>query len=119
LRTILIVDDEPTILRLAALALSRQFRVLTAESASEGLRLLAAEPIDLLLTDHRMPEMTGAELVRQARASHPALPCILSTGYTEEAELRQAIAENGVHVLYKPWSPSELRQMVTSVLGTP
>jgi CheY-like chemotaxis protein len=114
--TILIVDDEPTILRLASLALSRQFRVLTAESGDEGLALLATEPVDLLLTDHRMPEMTGAELVRRARADHPDLPCILSTGFTEEAELRQVIAEGDVKVLYKPWSPTDLRGAVASAL---
>ena len=115
--TILIVDDEPTILRLASLALARQFRVLTAESAVEGLLRLAEEPVDLLLTDHRMPEMTGVELVEHVRRAHPGVPCILSTGFTEEAELKRVVATHGVHVLYKPWSPTDLRQAVEGALG--
>lgn len=114
--TILIVDDEPTLLRLASLALGRQFRVLTAESGAEALARMAEEPVDLLLTDHRMPEMTGAELVRRVRADRPELPCIMSTGFTEEAELQAAIAEWGVRVLYKPWSPTELRGAVEGAL---
>ena len=119
MRTILIVDDEPTILRLASLALARQFRVVTAVSAQEGLSRLAEEPVDLILTDHRMPEMTGVELVAHVRQQHPALPCILSTGYTEEGELKRAIADHGVTVLYKPWSPTDLREAVVGVLGQP
>jgi CheY-like chemotaxis protein len=114
--TILIVDDEPTILRLAAMALSRQARVLTATSGAEGLRLLETEPVDLLLTDYRMPDMTGAELLKRARLTAPSLRCLLSTGFTEEGELRSAIAEGGVGVLYKPWSPTELRAAVTAAL---
>ena len=114
--TILIVDDEPAILRLAAMALARQARVLTAASGEEGLALLATEPVDLLLTDYRMPEMTGAELLKRARATLPSLRCLLSTGFTEEAELKSAIAEGGVRVLYKPWSPTELRAAVTAAL---
>lgn len=116
--TILIVDDEPTILTLAAMALGRQYRVLTAPSAAMGLEVLAGTAIDLLLTDHRMPEMTGAEMLRTAREDHPGLPCILSTGYTEASELKVALDSGNVRLLFKPWSPTELRQAVAEALET-
>ena len=117
MHTILIVDDEPTIMRLASLALSRRYRVLTAESGEAGLAVMADEAVDLVLTDHRMPAMSGVELMREVRHRHPELPFILSTGYTDEAELRQALSEGDVRVLYKPWTPTDLRQAVDGALG--
>jgi adenylate cyclase len=117
MRTILIVDDEPTILRLAAMALQRRYRVLTATSGEAALEAAAAEPVDLLLTDQRMATMTGLELIEQVRAQQPGLPCLLCTGFTEEPRLREAIEERGVPVLFKPWTPTDLRRMVDTALG--
>lgn len=115
--TILIVDDEPTILRLASLALARRYKVLTAASGEAGLAMMADEPVDLVLTDHRMPNMSGVELMREVRHRHPGLPVILSTGYTDESELRSALSEHDVRVLYKPWTPTDLREAVDGALG--
>ena len=84
--------------------------MLTAASGPAALALMAAEPVDLLITDQRMPAMTGLELVQRAREAHPALPCLLCTGYTEESQLREAMAGDQVAVLYKPWAPRALRQ---------
>ena len=116
MRTLLLVDDEPTILTLASMALGRRYRVLTAPSAEEALALAGAEALDLLVTDHRMPGMTGVELLQALRATAPGLPCVLSTGFTQEAALQEALALGGVSLLHKPWGPLELRQAVEAAL---
>ncbi|HVP68200.1 MAG TPA: response regulator [Anaeromyxobacteraceae bacterium] len=116
---ILFVDDEPAILDLlreqfpAALG----FEPLTAGSAEEALVVLARRPVDLLVTDQRMPGMRGVELVAQARDLQPDLTAILLTAFTEPQEIVDAI--NVGHVfryVTKPWRVSDLRQTVQSAL---
>lgn len=115
---ILIVDDEHTILKLAAMALGPLYEVSTAISGEVALALLLDEgPVDLLVTDQRMPGISGTELLRRARVRYPGLPCLVATGFTQEAELKQAEAELGIQVLVKPWSPRELREAVQSALA--
>ncbi|MNL84176.1 Blue-light-activated protein [compost metagenome] len=65
-----------------------------------------------------MPNMSGVELMREVRHRHPDLPVILSTGYTDESELRSALSEPAVRVLYKPWTPTDLREAVDGALGS-
>ena len=69
--TILAVDDEPINLRMLERLLRKHFRVLTANSPDEALRILELEDVSLLLTDQRMPGMLGTELLRRSRVLHP------------------------------------------------
>lgn len=116
MRSVLFVDDEPSIVTLAHLALKRRYRVVTATSGAAALALLAREPIDALVTDYRMGDMTGLELIRQCRASRPELPCLLSTGYATEAAMLEAEhALEAAGILGKPWTPAQLRAAIEAL----
>lgn len=81
---ILCVDDEENPLVLRKLVLQRAgYEVVTANSGREALRLAASQNVDLVLSDHLMPGMTGAELAQQLKATHPDLPVLLISGVNE------------------------------------
>ncbi|HTP49925.1 MAG TPA: response regulator [Anaeromyxobacteraceae bacterium] len=116
---ILFVDDEPAIVELLRehFPPSLGFEPLTAGSAEEALVILATRPVDLLVTDQRMPGMGGVELVAQARELRPDLTAILVTAYTEPEELVEAINVGGIYrYVTKPWDLADLRQTVRSAL---
>jgi CheY-like chemotaxis protein len=81
---ILCVDDEETPLLLRRLVLQKAgYEVITATSAAQALQIVASSGIDLVLSDHLMPCVTGTELARQVKASAPALPVILLSGVND------------------------------------
>ena len=81
---ILCVDDEENQLAVRKLVLEKEgFSVLTASSGQQALSLLACHQIDLVLSDHLMPGLTGTELTRQIKASNPDLPVILISAVNE------------------------------------
>jgi two-component system, sensor histidine kinase and response regulator len=114
---ILIVDDEAANLR----ALERLFRneheVLTATSAVDALAALETHDVALLISDQRMPEMSGIELLTRTVALRPHMVRILLTGYTDVTSLIEAI--NCGHVykyVTKPWNNEELIITVSRAL---
>lgn len=109
-RTILCVDDEPYILAaLVRLLRGSGHRVLTASSGADALALMAREPVDLLISDMRMPGMSGADLMVQVRNSWPDITRLLLTGHSDVSATIAAINEGQVHrYLTKPWSDAEL-----------
>lgn len=116
---ILCVDDEPSILS----ALKRVFRpqgytVLLAGSGQEGLDLLAKEPVDLVISDMRMPHMDGAQFLEQVFARWPDTKRILLTGYADANATIAAI--NLGHIwryMAKPWNDAELVGAVQQALA--
>lgn len=109
-RTILCVDDEPYILAaLLRLLRTTGHRVLTAENGAAALALLEQEPVDLLISDMRMPVMTGADLMQRVRARWPHVTRLLLTGHSDVSATISAINDGQVHrYLTKPWSDGEL-----------
>lgn len=108
--TILIVDDEPLI-RHCLLRELRNYacRPLTAGGASEALEVLERERVDVLLTDYRMPGMTGADLVRYARTLRPDISAVVLSA--TPAEARRDLGDD-TPVLHKPWNRLELERAV-------
>jgi DNA-binding response OmpR family regulator len=110
-RTLLLVDDEPNILA----ALRRQMRgagcrVLTAPGGLEGLALLAGEEVDVIVSDQRMPGMTGVEFLRAVKESHPDTVRIVLSGFTELQSVTDAVNEGAIYkFLTKPWDDTQLR----------
>lgn len=116
---ILCVDDEPSILS----ALKRVFRphgimVLTANSGQEGLDLLAQEPVDLVISDMRMPQMDGAQFLAEVFARWPETKRILLTGYADANATVSAINEGHIwRYIAKPWNDAELVSAVQQALA--
>jgi CheY-like chemotaxis protein len=100
---ILLVDDEPTILQVAKRILeAERFVVLTAKDGLDALTVLEARRVDALLTDLRMPGMSGHELILEARRRYPRLRVCCMTGYVEETGVED------VHLMRKPFQTHEL-----------
>ena len=83
--TILFVDDEPEVLELLRRTFPSDegYASLTAPSAAKALEILGKQPVDLLVTDQRMPGRTGIELIQEARRLHPDLCAIVLAAYTD------------------------------------
>lgn len=111
---ILLVDDEPDILHSLIGLLRRQFTVHTAQSGEEALKIMAEHPIAVMMTDQRMPEMTGAELARHCCRRFPKTTRILFTGYADIKSVIEAINSGGLYrYVTKPWDPDDLIDLLT------
>lgn len=77
--TVLLVDDEPTNLKMMERQLKGIFRTTSASSGEDALEILQREEVSMLITDQRMPGMTGTELLRKARLIDPDIICLLVT----------------------------------------
>jgi CheY-like chemotaxis protein len=111
---ILIVDDEEAILETMTFTFEEEYEVLAATSAREALGILDAQsPIAAVITDQRMPEMTGVEFLARVFESHPATTRIILTGYADGDAMVRAINEGHVYAyVTKPWEPDDLKQLV-------
>ena len=114
LPTLLIVDDEPHILSsLVRLFHRENFKVLTALSPALAFEHLAKQPVQVILSDQRMPEMTGTEFFSRVRQMYPHTIRIVLTGYTELDSVTGAINRGAIYkFLTKPWDDDHLREQV-------
>ncbi len=107
--TLLLVDDEPDVIDLLVRMFQKRYHVLSAHSGPEALGLLRQHRVDVLITDQRMPEMTGIELVAAARAEGIDVTAILLTGYTDPEDIIAAINRGQVYrFITKPWDLNDL-----------
>ncbi len=112
--TVLFVDDEINILRaLKRLLRSEDMEVLCASRAGEALDLIERHPVQVVVTDHRMPEMSGVDLLSQVRERQPDIIRIMLTGFAEMDVAVDAINRGEIYRLVtKPWNDDELRATV-------
>jgi CheY-like chemotaxis protein len=110
---VLLVDDDPMVLAgTSAMLEDLDHRVVVATSAAEALEVLRSDaPLDLVITDHAMPGMTGVELARHIRDIRPGLPIILATGYAEVTGNLVATLPR----LDKPYRIDKLSSMIAAV----
>ncbi|MBI3285022.1 MAG: EAL domain-containing protein [Burkholderiales bacterium] len=110
-RTLLLVDDEPNILAALKRLLRRDgYQILTATGGHEGLEILETTKVDVIISDQRMPAMTGVEFLRHAKKSYPDTVRIVLSGYTELQYITDAINEGAIYkFLTKPWDDEQLR----------
>jgi len=117
--TILVVEDDAQVRAVANDILTRfGYRVLSTAAAEQAIELCATHqgPIDLLVTDVVMPNMSGPELARRLAASRPQMKVICMSGYTDDSVVRHGMAEAGVGYLQKPITPLGLASKVRAVL---
>ena len=116
--TLLVVDDEACILSALRRSLRREgWRVLTASTPDEALRMLDEEPIDAVLSDHKMPRMSGLEVLEVAARRRPNAVRILISGWPDEIPAER-LAALGVRALVpKPWDDAKLKRILRAALA--
>lgn len=111
--TVLIVDDEPRVLDSLEALLAMEHRILRAERGEDALGMLTEEPVALIISDQRMPGVTGTELLARSLTIAPETVRILLTAFTDVDALMESInAANIYHFVIKPWDPKELLHTV-------
>ncbi len=116
--TLLFVDDEENIQRSLQRVFRREgYNILTASSGGEGLEKIAQTPVDLILSDQRMPQMSGVEFLREVRKTSPDTVRIILTGYADVQAAMDAINQGEVYrFITKPWNEQELKLTVKRAL---
>jgi len=110
---LLIVDDEPNVCDSVHDLLRREFRVLKANSAQEGYRIMQDEEVHIVMSDQRMPQITGVELLAKVKSKYPQAVRMLFTGYADLESIIAAINQGHIYgFLKKPWQPEELEGAV-------
>jgi len=110
---VLVVDDEPANLQKLKRTLHGEFTVYEAGGGEEALQILHRQPVAVIITDQRMPGLSGVELLRKAIEVCPDSVRIILTGYTEVEDLMDAINQGHVHrYITKPWEPFALKEAV-------
>lgn len=111
---LLVVDDEPAVLRTLTGLLERlSYEVQSAGNAEEGLEILRKEPADILITDIHMPGMNGIELMKSARSLHPDMQIMVITGHGNMKTAIAAVRYGAFNYLQKPFRIEELEVAVT------
>jgi response regulator RpfG family c-di-GMP phosphodiesterase len=111
--TLLVVDDEPDVCDSVYDLLRREFRVLKARSAAEGIELMRKHEVHIIMTDQRMPQITGVELLSKIRQGHPRAVRMLFTGYADVESVIAAINQGHIfQFVKKPWRPEDLEAAV-------
>ncbi|MFW2372227.1 MAG: response regulator [Gammaproteobacteria bacterium] len=113
-RTILLVDDEDNILRALVRLLRRDdYNILTASSAREGLECLKENTVGVILSDQRMPEVSGVEFLSQVKLLYPDTMRMVLSGYTDLKSVTDAINQGAIYkFLTKPWDDELLRENI-------
>ena len=115
---VLCVDDEENILRsLKRLLRKEGYKLLTASSGKEGLQVLSENPVNLVISDQRMPEMDGAEFLAQVKEKYPDTIRVCLTGYTDVDAITEAINKGHIYKFFlKPWNDQSLKLEIKQAL---
>ena len=115
---VLCVDDEPNIVRALQWLLQKEFEVFTANSGQDGLALVKQHDFDVVISDQRMPVMTGVEFLREVKRLSPRSMRILLTGYSDLQAIVRSVNESEVfRFINKPWNISELPKVVEQAVN--
>lgn len=115
--SLLLVDDEKEILQSLELTFEDDYNVFVASSGMEALEVMQKHDIDMVITDQRMPGMTGAELSEHVYKINSNIMRVILTGYTDTASLVQAINNGHIYqYVTKPWERRELQLIVKRAL---
>src|SRR5688500_7475583 len=111
--TLLVVDDEPDVVKSVQDLLRLDYRVLGATRAINAAKMLEEQEVHVVMTDQRMPEMTGVEFLKKIRGEYPDAIRLLFTGYADIRAVIDAINQGNVYrYITKPWDPDELQTII-------
>jgi response regulator RpfG family c-di-GMP phosphodiesterase len=115
---VLVVDDEARILSALRRSLRREgYEILTAETVEEALRVLDERSVALILSDQKMPGMSGVQFLAEAARRCPEAARMLITGWTEEIPREQLEALGVCALITKPWDDEKLKATLRRALG--
>lgn len=115
---LLVVDDEPDMLDFLERVLRRRFVVTRTQSAETALEYLATGSYEVLVTDQKMPRLSGLELLERIRSSYPSLVRVLISGFTEVPEIQRAIQKCAIHnYILKPVDSRKLLRAIDDAYG--
>lgn len=117
--SVLVVDDEPYILSALTAILKSEYDITTADGAEAAKAVFAERPPDIVLTDLRMPRVSGIQLLEWVRQNHPKTVRLLMTGYGELDDAVEAINRGQVfRYMFKPWKEDQLQEMLRGAAHT-
>jgi len=118
---VLIVDDDPGVRRALRRCLrAERYELITAESGDQALERMSDGPVDLVITDQRMPGMWGTDLLQEIRERSPRTSCAILTAFRTLSVIRDGIDAGAATILFKPWKDGKLRSTVRRLLvGAP
>lgn len=117
--TILYIDDEAINLRLFKTTFRRLYNVITATSAQEGIDVLLNEKVDLIITDQRMPGITGVEFLEMVQERWPGIPPgrLIISGYSDPEDIDKAFKQYQLYrFIAKPWKETELNEIIKKAI---
>jgi signal transduction histidine kinase len=115
---LLIVDDEEQILHSLRRQFRREYEVYTARSADEAYRILAQSPIQVVISDQRMPGVTGSEFLSHVKDDYPDAVRLLLTGYADIQAVIDAVNQGSIYrYVTKPWDPDDLNATVRAAFS--
>lgn len=112
---VLYVDDEEANLRIFYHSFRREFNIFTATSAKDGLKILSEQKIDIVITDQKMPKMTGVEFLKEVNDKYPQLPPhrMIVSGYAQDEKIEEAYNHYRLfRFISKPWKTNELKELL-------
>jgi DNA-binding NtrC family response regulator len=118
-RAILYVDDEEINLRVFKNSFRRDFNVFVANSASEGLSILEENSIDVVITDQRMPDVTGVEFLKEIHHRFPDIPPnrLIVSGFAKDEDIQTAFNEYKLFsFISKPWDADSLKEIILKAI---
>ncbi|MDA3866588.1 MAG: response regulator [Salinivirgaceae bacterium] len=119
-KKVLYVDDEPSNLRIFKDTFRRDFKVFIANSGHEALEMLKEELVDVVITDQRMPGMTGVELLRAINSQFNDIPPnrLILSGFSEDSDIKEAFEKYRLSkFIPKPWDYEELKQIIIDAVN--
>lgn len=117
MHTLLLVDDDPDVLATLTRSFRKGYKTLSANSGEEGIEFLNVHPVDLIICDQRMPNISGDQVLSHALQTQPDAIRILLTGYADVESLLTCVNEAHIYkYVTKPWDPAELNLTVVRAL---
>ncbi|HEY0979025.1 MAG TPA: response regulator [Flavobacteriales bacterium] len=115
---VLYIDDDAANRQVFSAAFRREFKVLTAQGLAEAWSLLDTNNVHVVISDQRMPGITGSEALRMIRERYPRTRRMLVTAYADLEAVVDALNQGGVcYYIHKPWEPEEVRRVVLSAFA--
>ncbi|MFY0606687.1 MAG: response regulator [Cyclobacteriaceae bacterium] len=116
--TVLYVDDERANLRSFKSAFRRIYNVIIADNPITGMELVRENKIDIVVSDHRMPELIGTDFLREVHLFNDNIKRIILSGFVKKEELEEANEEFGLHAyVAKPWDFENMRELFETLLS--